>query len=194
MYLQVTLQLQPSKPAHTPVFCFEQRRCLRSDAALLRTTTQSAATYVVCRCASTRSTATHADWRLLRDVVDKLRAVHSDVRAANATLSTQISASHFASSSFCASVKDAAFRRKKFWPNFKSLSVLLLFVKKHASKEDFPSSRKSVLRLCSISASWAKDVASLCSMFGWPHSFASHSSISCLCSIVRSFSILFKSL
>ena len=58
MYLQVTLQLQPSKPAHTPVFCFEQRRCLRSDAALLRTTTQSAATYVVCRCASTRSTAT----------------------------------------------------------------------------------------------------------------------------------------
>ena len=40
-----------------PLFCFEQRRCLRSDAALLRTTTQSAATYVVCRCASTRSTA-----------------------------------------------------------------------------------------------------------------------------------------
>ena len=35
MYLQVALQLQPSKPAHTPVFCFEQRRCLRSDAALL---------------------------------------------------------------------------------------------------------------------------------------------------------------
>ena len=77
----------------------------------------------------------------------------------NATLSPQICASHFASSSFCACVKYPAFRQKKLLPKFESLSLLLSFLTKQSFKDDLPSFCKSALRFSSISSKRLKSAS-----------------------------------
>ena len=127
------------------------RQKLKSLSVLLRLLLKHASRLVfrICRKSSSRFSS----------IVSK-RAKSASMAGHNPTPSPQMIPSHSSTTFCCSSIILVFLRLKKFWQNFKSLSVLLRLLLKHASRLGFLICFSSSSRLANMASNRAKSMSS----------------------------------